>query len=88
MSTTPTMADITADVARRHNVTVADLRHPTRGRKALVAPRREAWTLIYATGRFSYPQIGRWFGGRDHSTIHHGRKRYLADLADTERLAA
>lgn len=32
-------------------------------------PRAFAWAVMHATGRFSYPQLARMFGGFDHSTV-------------------
>ena len=63
-----TMREIATRVAAEHGLTL-DVLKAYDGRPHVVAARRAAWQAIYATGRFSYPQIGRFFG-RDHSTVH------------------
>ena len=62
--------EIMETVAWRHGVTVADLRGRRRSVR-FVHARQEAMALIYETGRFSYPQVGKMFD-RDHSTAVHG----------------
>ena len=66
----PGMIDICRDVAARYDVSVEDLRGPCRSRWASV-PRQEAMYLAHKTGRFSTPQIGQFFNGRDHTTVLH-----------------
>jgi hypothetical protein len=62
---------ILAEVAERHGVTVIDVIGPGRFKK-IVAARYEAIGIIAATHwHWSLPQLGRFFGGRDHTTIIH-----------------
>ncbi len=68
------MGKITAKVAEKHNVTVERMRSLDR-RKVFMPPRWEAWTLCSEAGH-STPVIGRYFGGRDHTSILHGIKRW------------
>lgn len=79
-----TMREIAEDVAARHGVTVVLLRSPLRFRK-LAWPRQEAMALMYAQGRYSHPQIGRYFG-RDHTTVIYGVKAH-AKRQEEARLA-
>jgi hypothetical protein len=72
---TPTMLGIAKDVAARYQITVEDLRGAARVRW-IAWPRQEAFALCYETGLWSYPQIGDFFGGRDHTTVMHGEKRH------------
>ena len=72
------MAALTNPLAQAHGVTRAILRSKQRSPIWLSPIRQEAWYLIYATGRFSYGQIGRYFGGRDHTTIMYGIAEYRA----------
>ena len=65
---------IAAKVAEKHGVTVERLRSHDR-RNVFMAPRWEAWTICNEAG-FSTPIIGRFFGGRDHTTILHGIKKW------------
>lgn len=64
------MGKIAAEVAEKHNVTVERMRSQDR-RRVFIPPRFEAWALCHAAG-FSTPVIGRFFGGRDHTTILNG----------------
>lgn len=64
-----TMAQIVRDVAFENNLTVEQLKGPSRSR-AIAWPRQEAMWRCRQIGK-SYPQIGRFFGGRDHTTAIH-----------------
>lgn len=69
---------ITSKVAEKHGVTVERMRSHDK-RQVFMAPRWEAWALCSDAG-FSTPVIGRYFGGRDHTTILHGIKKARALL--------
>lgn len=62
-----TMAQILAEVAEQSNVSVADLKSPARFR-CIAWPRQEAMWRMVNEGRWSLPQIGRFFN-RDHTTV-------------------
>jgi chromosomal replication initiator protein len=72
------MRDILAEVAERNDVTVADLKGPSRQRRC-AWPRFEAMYLMHQAGH-SLPEIGRFLGNRDHTTALHGCRRYAAWL--------
>ena len=74
------LSDIAADVAERHNLSVADLRGPRRTQYICDA-RHEAFYIAFKTGAFTRPQIGRYFGNRDHTTVDNGIARFKARLA-------
>ncbi len=57
-------------VARRFNVKVSELKSKRRT-KALVHPRQIAMYLSRELTNSSFPEIGREFGGKDHTTIMH-----------------
>lgn len=71
------MGDIVGPIARSHGVSVEALRGPSRLRHIVVA-RHEAMAALRATGRYSYPRIGKFFGGRDHTTVIYGERRHHA----------
>lgn len=77
-----TMKAIATDVAERHGLTVEDLRGDER-RQGVSRPRQEAMWMMRqvkwadGTNRYSYPRIGRFLGGRDHSTIIAGERRHI-----------
>lgn len=67
------IGDFLAEVGRMFDVTVEDLRGPRR-MQPLCRARFAACAALRERGA-SYTQIGRWLGGRDHSTIMHAIDR-------------
>ena len=55
-------------VANHYGLTVEDITGPRRARP-LVTARHVAMYLIRHLTDYSYPSIGKVFGGRDHSTV-------------------
>ncbi|MFZ2252668.1 MAG: helix-turn-helix domain-containing protein [Minisyncoccia bacterium] len=70
-----TMAGILQEVAQMYDVTVEDLKGECRSHW-IVHPRQHAMHMMVKTGRFSLPQIGRFLGGRDHTTVLHGYRAH------------
>lgn len=65
-----TLGNIRQIVANYYHVDVADL--DSKSRKASITlPRQIAMHLAKSLTRHSYPEIGKVFGGRDHSTVIH-----------------
>jgi len=62
--------DIEAAVAQVYGVTVAEMRSKKRHRR-VTEPRQVAMFLMKERLELPYAQIGRHFGGRDHSTVIH-----------------
>lgn len=65
---------ILREVARYYNVKVNDL-VGDRKLKGIVVPRQVAMYLARKHTNLSFPDLGRAFGGRDHSTIQHACKK-------------
>jgi len=63
-----TISDIQTATAVRYGITVADLIGKARTRAAC-APRFVAMRLARKLACHSLPEIGRAFGGRDHTTV-------------------
>jgi chromosomal replication initiator protein len=80
----PTLHQIALATARHFSIRLADLRSPVR-RRALVAARGVAFFLARHCAGASLQEIGRYFGGRDHSTVMHSclRTEQLADSDPT-----
>lgn len=78
------VSPVTKMVCGEFNVRPADLTGPSRHRH-FVRPRQLAMWLIKEVGgpRYSYPQIGQMFGGRDHTTVMHA-VRVVNDLRDND----
>lgn len=70
-----------AAFAAAHDLTLNDLLGFDRARH--VTPVRQAAYALTKAQRplYSLPEIGRVFGGRDHTTIIHGLRRHAARLA-------
>ena len=70
-----TISDIIERVAEKHGFSASDLKGRGR-RSALNIARQEAMYEAYLSGRWSYAQIGRALGGRDHTTVLFGVRRH------------
>ena len=65
-----TLEDVQDVVARRYQVKVSELKSKRRT-KTVVHPRQIAMYLCRELTDSSFPEIGREFGGKDHTTIIH-----------------
>jgi len=74
--------DIQRIVARHYNVSKSDLLSARRT-KVIVRPRQIAMYLAKTMTPRSLPEIGRRFGGRDHTTVLHAVRK-IEELARTE----
>ncbi len=70
----PTLEDLTRIVCEHYNVPPEDL-EGARRTQALVRPRQVWAYLAHHETATSYPLIGRYLGGRDHSTAVHAAQR-------------
>ena len=66
--------DIQRHVAKHYDIRLADMIGPKRTRN-LVRPRQIAMYLCKTLTSLSLPEIGRHFGGRDHTTVTHSMQR-------------
>lgn len=66
---------IAMEVAAKHRVRFSDMLSVRRTRAA-VAARQEAFWRCREETSMSLPAIGRMFGGRDHTTVMHGIRKY------------
>ena len=69
-----TVEEIQRKVSDHYNIRLSDLIGPKRVR-TFARPRQVAMYLCKQLTQRSLPEIGRRFGGRDHTTIMHGIKR-------------
>lgn len=67
----PELPEIATAVAHRFDLKLSDLRSPSR-RHAVVTARNTAFYLARRLTGASFEQIGRYFSGRDHTTVMHG----------------
>ena len=78
--------DILKVVGRHYNVGRTDLLSPRRAR-AVVVPRQIGMYLAKKLTARSLPEIGRRFGGRDHSTVLHAVRKIDEQMKADDKLA-
>jgi chromosomal replication initiator protein len=78
--------DILKIVGRHYNVAKADLLSPRRSR-TVVVPRQIGMYLAKKLTSRSLPEIGRRFGGRDHSTVLHAVRKIDEQVRVDEKMA-
>lgn len=78
--------DIQKQVASYYNIRTADMFSARRSR-TVARPRQIAMYLSKDLTTFSYPEIGRRFGGRDHTTIMHAVRKVGDLLRDDAEIA-
>ena len=69
-----TIEEIQKRVAEHFNIRIADM-HSARRSRAVARPRQVAMYLSKQLTSRSLPEIGRKFGGRDHTTVMHAVKK-------------
>jgi hypothetical protein len=82
----PSVALIRERVAAHFNIPVAELVGPRRWRPYVVARQAGMFLARKLTDK-SYPEIGRFFGSRDHTTVMHGVRATLARIEGDPGLA-
>ncbi|MFT4620885.1 MAG: chromosomal replication initiator protein [Sulfitobacter sp.] len=81
-----TVDEIMRKVSEHYNLRIADLLGPKRTR-TIARPRQVAMYLAKTMTQRSLPEIGRRFGGRDHTTVIHAVRR-IKELQDTDQRIA
>ena len=81
-----TVPAIIEAVARFHALRSADI-VGTKRTRALTRPRHIAMYMARKHTQLSFPELGREFGGRDHSTIQHGFRKVAAELKENADLS-
>ena len=77
--------DIQKRIAAYFNIRVFDLKAKRRSR-AVVYPRQIAMYLARSLTDFSLPEIGEYFGGRDHTTVLHAYEKIDKALKEDVKL--
>jgi len=80
-----TLENTQKTVAQYYNMKVSDLLSPRRTR-TIARPRQMAMALCKELTEHSLPEIGKAFGGRDHTTVLHACRRIEALCATDGRL--
>ena len=74
--------DIQKQVAAHFNIRLADM-HSARRARSIARPRQVAMYLAKQLTSRSLPEIGRKFGGRDHTTVMHAVRK-VEELRDSD----
>lgn len=78
-----TIEEIQKKVAEHFNIRVADM-HSARRARSVARPRQIAMYLSKQLTSRSLPEIGRKFGGRDHTTVMHAVKK-VGELTQSDQ---
>ena len=78
--------EIQRKVAEHYNIRLSDMIGPKRLRN-IARPRQVAMYLAKQLTPRSLPEIGRRFGGRDHTTIIHGVRKIEELMATDSQLS-
>jgi chromosomal replication initiator protein len=81
-----TIDEIQKRVAEHYNIRLADM-HSARRARAVARPRQVAMYLCKQLTPRSLPEIGRKFGGRDHTTVMHAVRK-IEELRASDRTMA
>lgn len=81
-----TIDEIQKKVADYYNVRISDMHSPRRAR-AVARPRQVAMYLCKTLTQRSLPEIGRKFGGRDHTTVMHAVKKVEELMIEEKTIA-
>jgi len=81
-----TIDEIQRRVAEHYNVRIADM-HSSRRARSVARPRQVAMYLAKQLTARSLPEIGRKFGGRDHTTVMHAVKKVDELIAEDPSFA-
>jgi chromosomal replication initiator protein len=80
-----TIDEIQKAVSAFYKIKTSDLKSSRRHR-AIALPRHVAMFLARECGRFSFPEIGSAFGGKDHSTAIHAVKKIEREIKESTEL--
>ena len=81
-----TIDEIQKRVAEHYNIRLSDM-HSARRARAVARPRQVAMWLCKQLTPRSLPEIGRKFGGRDHTTVMHAVRK-IDELRSSDRTLA
>lgn len=84
---TPLMADIKQAICRRYGLNMLDLLSDKRQRH-IARPRQIGMYIAKNMTLRSYPEIGRHFGNRDHSTVIHAERTISRMCIDDWEMAS
>jgi len=81
-----TLKDVIRVVAHFYDLKEKDLLSPSR-KKEIVKPRQIAMYLCREELNYSFPSIGRKFGGKDHTTVIHAYEKITKEIKSNENFS-
>ena len=82
-----TIEDIQKRVAEHYNIRIGEM-HSARRARSVARPRQVAMYLAKQLTARSLPEIGKQFGGRDHTTVMHAVKAVTKRREEDEAVAS
>ncbi len=83
------LAEIAEDVLNGHaGITIDDVRGPSRKHKIVKARHHVVYAIRVERPEVSLLQIGRWMGGRDHTTILNSERAWRSHLEEIGRVVS
>lgn len=76
----PPAAKVLSEVSERHGISLADLTGDCRDRE-MAWPRQEAYYLLTKVHGYDTKTVGKFIGGRDHTTISSGARKHADRIA-------
>jgi chromosomal replication initiation ATPase DnaA len=70
------------EIAILYGFRLSDLRGVDRSKRLVIARHHAMWLVRHRFPYMSLPAIGRMFGGRDHSTVHHALRAHPIRVAE------
>ncbi len=83
-----TVEEIQRKVSEHYNIRLSDMIGPPKRVRTIARPRQVAMYLAKHMTSRSLPEIGRRFGGRDHTTVMHGGVKRIDELKATDNQIA
>ena len=80
------IAEIQREVAKHYNIRLDEM-HSRRRSRNIVHPRQVAMYLAKNLTSNSYPEIGQYFGGRDHTTVMHAVGKIEKMLIENQHIS-
>ena len=81
-----TVDEIQQKVAAHYGIRISDIMSARRT-KTITVPRQVAMYLSKKLTRLSLPDIGRSFGGKDHTTVLHACRKIESEITTNAKLA-
>ena len=80
------LSQIDAAVCEKYRITLTALKGDSQERR-IARPRQVAYYMARTITKHSLPELGLWYGGRDHTTVMHGFRKIERLMAESPLFA-